>query len=71
MYILPKFKKYDYSSTPFRFLLCDSKKYTSYIIFTLTQSCREFTYYRFKSQLSENVCFKISFPTLSLLATEE
>lgn len=26
MYILPKFKKYDYSSTPFRFLLCDSKK---------------------------------------------
>ena len=26
MYTLPKLKKYDYSSIPFKFLLCDSKK---------------------------------------------
>ena len=42
------------------------RKHTSYIIFTLTQSYRKFTYYSFKSQLSENVCFKISFPSVFL-----
>lgn len=49
-YSLPKFKKYDYSSIPFKFLLYDSKKvYKLYNLHPNT-SIQKFTYYSHKSQ---------------------